>query len=1697
MSRRSRRAVPSRGQRRAASLVAGFARDASRGLRSLGLRGLRTAAGRRARAAGALAVLGSAAGGLTADAYAQHLAPPPVPAGVSTFDPAVGGPAVGGPVVGAPAPERVVRGPEVRSPRFLATNSPFVTRGRIENNIGDGPGYESGYTRLSAFVPTLFADGQTLFFMDLSGFVSYADGGGANLGAGVRRYLPGMKRTFGANAWFDLDSGFEEDVTFERIGFGLESIGENVSWRGNAYVPLDDREDIFEGVVGDAFFIQDRVAFASLDSHRLNYFALENEVGGWLPMAGKYGVSGFVGTYYLLHDQAENSAGFKTRLNWRLSDDLSVGGQVTTDDVFGGNAWATVTLTSPRGSWYDFGRTGWFRKPTVFEQMDDAVVRHHRAYSLRRDDFTNVFVSDEAGGALVVCHVDPLATGRGDGTVENPFRSFEPLLNGANCVDEECDVIRVVASVDEVAITTRGPINLADGQQLLSTAERQTIGAQFRGEDLRLRLPGFTGGERPVLINGRGTQSYVVGLSDNNVVSGFTIDGDGPDGDPFHDGIVSIRENKSRLTRRFEVAESRGRITNFAITNNTFRDVREGVSILHEGSGVGLFTDNDLTGPGFGSGSGFEVSAFGGELDLLVADNTVTQFQGEDADQDDCPDFGEDFGGFDTNGDGIGDGVIDEGVGVRVAALDGAVVDVAVLDNDLTENETGLKLISENGSTLTATVDGNDITDNLGRNTGVSLLAVDGSTLLATVTDNDISDNGLEPSTGATVTFAFDGDDVITIPDADNLDPVQARGDVAQLGTQLLGAALDDSTLAVSAIDNTIGREEAGGDGIALFGRGDSDVTLLAQGNEITGRRPQLATVVSNADNTVFVVPFDFPERLAGILVDVEGGSAAAQIGGLGDGDGNTISDAAGAGIAVLLSGDAEGQIAVEGNTVTDTRYDDPVIGGVFIDITPAAFSATVIGAQLGVEPVGPLTPYDGDGIFVRTTDEAFLSDSVINQNVVDGLADGGVLQADTLLIDNNPADVFVVGPGDIPGDGIEVVAAGASTITNLTIGDPAAPDLQGNAVFDNARGIVVGREDGAVVEDLVIDDNFVFDNVLAGIAADVGGSGERFDFTLRDNQVKDNGGSGLQLNLAGDAVVDVEIVGNAFVGNAIDGIILTDAQGLADAGTVVGLIADNLIADNGIHGIDFQTRTGDPSLGNDGGTEGDNFLEFINDVADRAFAAEENELFVTDNTIRNNGAEGVFLIGAGSATFEDNLIVRNGIDGGLVADTPGGVTASGAGVRIVSGAGVVGGFPTAAGIDDTYFGLNFNRDVIRGNRGDGVELLTAGNPFNEALIDGDANDHFVSFTDVQVTDNAGRGYDILNRAGSRAIVQILGSELSADNSFISGNGGEGVYVVNTAAVAQGQAGPTPQPSGLAPFNPPLADPSHGLLDTGNVDVQPTLNFLFENNVVAGNGADSGFDATGVVIRVGSSGSVPFGGVDPFFSGDPEDPFASGGFASENVYDLAAPGRSGDEYLDEVVRVRSGVVAIVQNNRVTGNFGSDFLFESFVSTVDPIDSAFEEDPFNVTAYQQDPKARLDLVFSDNTFADSDGGTLDGAVTVGAYYDNADAFKSRPVAEGGDLLDPPGPFNPDTPADRRRNAQRLDIPAGVNGTLFPAVGVGESTFRVNEDGTNFVAFPGSGGPTPLSNVELFGPISTPIGEPFPVGFDDRFEWNLED
>ncbi|WP_171185406.1 inverse autotransporter beta domain-containing protein [Alienimonas chondri] len=1618
--------------------------------------------GKKARTAGALAILAAPMGGLAPQAMAQTGVAPPPP-GVSGFQP---GPVPGG---GQPFtdPQGAFDEPNAPSPLFLAPDSPFRMRGRLESHAGDGRGYDNGYTRANVFVPWLLADRNSLFFLDAGGFGSYDHGAGMNIGMGARRYFGGLDQIVGTNLWFDLDGDFDEDITFARLGLGVEAIGNTLSFRGNAYIPLNDEEEVFSNLSNPAF-VGNRITITQTDVNQLSYGGVEGEVGGPLPLLGQYGANGFVGLYAVTHSDAEDAIGVSSRLDWRVNEGLSVGGQVTSDDVFGTNVWATLSLATPQGSWYDFTRSGWFRQPSVYETLDSSVVRQHRAMRTIQVEESQDNLQNADGTDILVCHINPNAAG-GDGTVENPYGSFSPLLGANNCLDGNCDIVRVIASSAATTLVTNGPVNLSPNQQLLSSAERQFITATFRGTQSSFELPGFTGGVRPTLRNGFSTPSYVIGLNDNNVVSGFTIDGTDGTGAPRHDGIISIGDCAG-LPADFNTLASHRAITSFDINRNTFLNVRDGVDIEHVGNGTGVFRGNTLTGngvagllpgdPGFNiSGAGFDVEALGGSLQLIAANNTIRGFYGEDVNRNGVQDVGEDFAFPLTPTEGAG--VVNEGFGIRVAALNGSTVNSTLSGNTVTDNETGVSLESD-GSTQTARLTGNTVSDSVGRTAGVELLADNGATLSAALSGNTVENNGLAP-TAANL-----------LPN-NTFDPNLGSQILAQIDGDLTGTG--GSTLNLNLQDNTISSTTAGSDMVLVDANGlaanPSTVNFVGQGNTLTGRAPQLATVVGG------LAPSPYPERIGGMIFEIENATLNAQIGGLADGDGNTITQAAGAGIAVVASGGPATNVnlRIESNVIADTTFDE-----VNIPITNPGGGGPVVPGQTGSaittaefddlfvaqNNTNQQTPYQGDGIYVRTTGQATMDGAVINRNVVTGAT---------------------AGPPAGPGDGIQVVAAGSSVVTNLLIGDPGPPGGNGNVVTGNASGILVRRQDSATVDGTRIIDNVALGNAVAGVTLQgVGDASDEFDVLVANNNLSGNnriiGGvgfddrAGLRVENGSQNIVRLDVNNNVIRGNGSDGILLTNSSidgtllrnPLTDAASIRGTINNNDISDNASYGIHSVAVTGDNTLGG----------------LTRAEAAAADELFVADNSIVGNGLAGVLLQGSGTMSFSDNLIAGNG-----------------SGLADGNGAGI--------DVEGSYFGLNFNRDVVRNNFGDGVEVLFSSGTTN-----------YIRFTDLKVLSNEARGYDVLNQGNVFSILEIAGTVAPSvanplAGSLIDNNGGEATYIVNTASTTQGQGGPTPEPSGIN-LIAARADgaENHGLNQDGAFTADPRLKLLYTNNLVTNNGQAGTFDSNGLVIRVGSSDGGGGAGDD-------------GGFAS-NIYAVTAGADPTGAAFDTFRMNRGGVAAVVQNNTFVANLGTQVLFEGFTSTVDPPNTNVTDaatGAFN--GYESDPKSRLDLVFNDNTLSSDAGTILDGAITAGAWYDNADPIKTRPFDSDNNPATAfnPGPFPNNSSQTRRRNAQRQDILANsgatnvggqfvTNNTDFPLVGFGDSTFRVNSSNP----FASIGGIVPLvvglngsgsntingglvTNDNAFGPISVeirngggPIGEDNVNGGSSDFEWNLE-
>ena len=600
-------------------------------------------------------------------------------------------------------------------------NAPFVSRYRFDSGFGDGLGWDDGFASFGAFVPYSLNSDNVVLFVDARGYVTYqtgsglGEGGGGNVGAGARYYVPSLNRFFGVSGWIDADGGHEQD--FYRAGVSFESIGRMLEFRANGYIPVDDStQTVFHGFVGDPFFFQNLIILNDRHITENQFGGFDAEIGGPLPMLAKYGISGYVGGYYLHNDDInEDAGGFQARGQANISDDLQAGVRVTHDEVFGTNVWGTVTFTFPRTSFVEWFRADVLRQPSVYNQMDRQVQRNYRIPIFTKTEDTEVAAINPLDGLpFHVAHIDPNAAGGGNGFVETPYNSVNSFVNAA-----DIDIIRVLSG-SAANLTGTGPLVLLDNQRLLSSAVSHT----FTATQGTFNLPGFTGGALPELFNGAAaafsSAAGVIQLADNDEVSGFRINGNSGTADVYNDGIVS----------------QGGGITDFNINRNEFVFVANGVNIFHTGSGTGILDQNTATGFGYGALSGFTINHdLAGTLDLTVSSNTATGFLGEDVNANAALDFGED----DDN-----DTVLDEGFGFLLTADNGTTVNATVTGNTFSANGTGVRMNAFNAATINATVTGNNIFGNINSGTGMHVVA-DFATVNGTLSNNSfVNNNGTQ-----------------------------------------------------------------------------------------------------------------------------------------------------------------------------------------------------------------------------------------------------------------------------------------------------------------------------------------------------------------------------------------------------------------------------------------------------------------------------------------------------------------------------------------------------------------------------------------------------------------------------------------------------------------------------------------------------------------------------------------------------------------------------------------------------------------------------------------------------------------------------------------------------------------------------------------------------------------------------------------
>lgn len=1454
---------------------------------------------------------------------------------------------------------------------------------RLDKGVGGGIGYDDGYSNLGMLIPFTIRPEQSMLFLDIRAMVTDKGAGGVNLGAGWRGYSEYLDKIFTVAGWYDYDDGHYQD--YHQIGLSGEVIGQYLTTRVNGYFPINNNEVVISNNLnGNAYYQSNYIFLNRTRRSESSYGGVDAEVGGPLPVLGKYGIDGYVGGYYYNSDHDKSASGAKFRAEANISDWWQMSVSYAKDSVFGSNAWMNVILTIPDGR-----SNKWMRPKTLKQRMYQPMNRNYRVVAHVKETINSeLAINPDDGNPYLVQHIDPDYGAAGNGTYETPFGSVAAYNASAASADANNDIIFVLDG-DETNLD--GQITLLDkgagvtGQRLLSEAVQHTFNVLSDGSVTTLNLPGYNpAASRPTLTNlsgaGGAAGAVVVGQGSAWEVSGFNISGARTgDATPHNDGIYSAGTN------------------GFNINNNSFVLYNQGVNVINSGSGIGIVSDNTFSGNGSDSLRGALITQNSGTLELAFQNNTTTNNLGVVP-----PGTGAGFEIVANAGSTI------DGVGT---ASDG-VTTLGITGNTANSNGTGMILSANGGSTIDTDFSNNTFNNNINATTSGLEVNSDASTVTfrsfdtITATNNAGSGIAFNATTGGAISAL--SEDLNQNGVLDPGEDVNGDGEL-NLGMTNINAsnngldgfvATSDGTGGASNINLNIGNINStanifnsnGQNGISLNTSNNGAITGSIINNTATGNTEDgLAMTLTSGsiDLTGYGSPSIGNNTFTGntengmSLTNNDGGTFTTAL--ISE---NDFSDNTGAGFFLDGTDMGSGNTAVNTlGSIDSNNFNRTTSGtsGILFDTSDVRTTATITrntfigrtGAGFGVggTVAGTTTTGGNGGVTLTFGNLASIDNSEINTFQDNGDAHIGFVmegnttnQVDIDQHDFNTATDTALST-DFDGQGVGFVLRDTATYTG-TIQRSTFQNNEASGLYYSVTG-----NNGA--------DFAQINNVTVGGATDYG------------NTFTNNGGSGLEVVRTANGVINnFQILNNTMTANTLDGISLTAANAnITDDYT----INNNTITGNTQNGIDISVQADaliqanisqNTITGN--GANGIRTTEQVNDPTDqRAVSGTWTQNTITGNTLAGINLDAnseSLVIGSAVDSTQGNLIQGNG-DDGISVTGPGG------------GAGLTIGYNTikqnaVAGIDLDIRPVNTTNILyndITLNGGDGIEFTNSG-------ASGTYNLNVIGNT---IDFNSGRGIDILARPGSLGVSTY---NIVLNDNVVNSNREEGVYVVYTASNNQTQD----------------VSASAALLDDGNVLHRVFLDISSDNNQILANGVDSTFSSTGMVVRVGTTQAV---------NGSLNN-YDDGGFASNGAGSF----------------INSGVIMSVTNSTLSGNFGSDIYFESFTSTADPADTAgtwnATNDPTVITTFQSDPLARLDLLWDNNTILASD------TTNSGAFYNNGDAFKSRPTT----AATTPGPFQSDT---RRRNAQRLaaripNLIAPGAGTFLYS-GIGASTFRVDSTG----------------------------------------------
>lgn len=465
----------------------------------------------------------------------------------------------------------------------------YHLRYTVRHDIGNGLGYEDSFTRLGVFLPLWEEGNQRLWFADLQPFVDNKGNFGANAGGGYRIYSSTLDRVFGAYAYFDYR---ETDYNRFRQGtVGFDSLGNNIDFRGNLYIPEDSAQRIDPRFAGHYLVTGFEEAMPGGDI----------EAGVVLPELFETQSRLLGGFYYFNTHEEKDARGWRVRIESHWTPEITTDVAFNQDSYFGstvtvGLQWNMQPTKSGIGNNVlpnirSFRRGD--RRHITERARDRLAEPTHRqpVIAVRRED--GIALNPANGNApFNFLHVVPDAVG-GNGTFESPFGSLEDALSTAS----PYDIVYTPSGGDFspfplVPVPAGQMLVIPDQVSLLSNGPVQTI-STTQGF---LTLPGSG---KNIALDDLPSISNSVELGNGSQLNGFQLLG------------TANQLNKSGLI----LVDGK---SDFTIANNNIDSLLDGIRITNGATNARIL-GNIINGS---LESGIDIS--GTNFSGLIYGNTVT-----------------------------------------------------------------------------------------------------------------------------------------------------------------------------------------------------------------------------------------------------------------------------------------------------------------------------------------------------------------------------------------------------------------------------------------------------------------------------------------------------------------------------------------------------------------------------------------------------------------------------------------------------------------------------------------------------------------------------------------------------------------------------------------------------------------------------------------------------------------------------------------------------------------------------------------------------------------------------------------------------------------------------------------------------------------------------------------------------------------